>query len=109
MNLPFRFLLLSCAIILGSLASRASEPDNEAVTADSISITSAPADSITAEIPSLEALPDSSVSHLADSLALMHELSSAEIALGCSEAGERLTLYDFPYSRSRSMPQWNRL
>lgn len=45
----------------------------------------------------------------ADTAAIALELSDLELALGCSEVGERLTLYDFPYSRTRSMPQWRRL
>lgn len=68
------------------------------------------ADSVVSSVDmAAETIPTSSDTVKIDSMLVAKELSSAEIALGCQEVGESLTLYDFPYSRTRSMPQWRRL
>ena len=40
---------------------------------------------------------------------IFSEMTVDEIRLGCQEHGEKLTLYDYPYSRTRSMPDWKKL
>lgn len=44
-----------------------------------------------------------------DDTVIVSEMTVDEIRLGCQEHGEKLTLYDYPYSRTRSMPDWRRL
>lgn len=112
MNLPFRILLLTCTLFCRSAAMHASEPVYEDVTADTVSVTESVILSDSSTAPSITAASiaiDSIAYHIPDSLAIGHELSASGSAPGYSEPGERLTLYDFPYSRSLSMPQWNRL
>ncbi|MCM1401197.1 MAG: DUF3943 domain-containing protein [Bacteroides sp.] len=87
---------------MSGIRLHASVPDTLTVVPDTVSVT----DFVEVE----EALVvDSVAPSKTDSVALVRELSDLELSLGCSEIGEKLTLYDFPYSRERSMPNWRRM
>lgn len=88
--------------VAGSMTARAGE-----ILAEPDSLTSV-ADTVEAEVTETVA-PIAADTVALDTAALDRELSDVELALGCSEVGETLTLYDYPYSPTRSMPMWNRV
>lgn len=106
-GLSFEKIMKPCFVILLSLLIPSVAVGN-GLTIPSDSIALADTSDVVAEI-AFDAIPAVTDTLATDSMLLASELSSAEIALGCQEVGEKLTLYDYPYSRTRSMPDWRRL
>lgn len=105
MKMPFQYIIIALlALTACPLSAHAQLETVEA--ADSAA--NPLADSLTTQAVVIDEQVAADLS-AADSTALHLELSDLELALGCSEVGEKLTLYDFPYSRTRSMPNWRHL
>lgn len=103
----FEKIMKPCFVILLSLLIPSVAVGN-GLTIPSDSIALADTSDVVAEI-AVDAVTAVTDTLATDSMLLANELSSAEIALGCQEVGEKLTLYDYPYSQTRSMPDWRRL
>lgn len=111
MTLRMTLTTVLLALIIGSTAATGIHVPGTDVTVeadsaltDTMTATSIEPAAIKADSAALPATVTAS-----DTTAINMELSDLELSLGCSEVGEKLTLYDFPYSLTRSMPDWGRL